>query len=266
MKKSRGFTLVEIVIVVAILAILAMVMILGNVLNQVQKARDARRKQELATIQRLLEDYYNDNNRYLPVDQTSVDGLGCITNSKRFSPYLPKLPCDPQYFNRTYFYVSDDNSYQKYRIYAQMENGKDSDVLNNPCGGGCAIGSRLFNYVVTSPNVNIAAQITPPPGYIGPSGVPPGPTATTAPTPPGGGPTSTPVPPTSTPGPSPTGFITVTPGGPTPTPGTGGYCGNNISGWCSNCGGIGINCQSGQRCCQNPAWGCYGPPLPVVCP
>lgn len=168
-RRQTGFTLMEIIIVIAILAIVATLLFLSNIFLQVKKARDSRRKIELAGVQRLMEDYYNDHGSYLTVDQASIDGLGCVTNPTRFAPYLPALPCDPQYPNHTYAFIADNSTYQKYRIYAQFENPQDPEVLKNPCGTSpyCVIGGKTFNYVIASPNVDLTSP-DPPVGYIGP--------------------------------------------------------------------------------------------------
>ncbi len=63
-KFSRGFTLIELLVVIAIIGVLASgVLVAINPLEQIKKARDAQRKQDLAQIQKPLEVYYNDNGR-----------------------------------------------------------------------------------------------------------------------------------------------------------------------------------------------------------
>ena len=66
MKKStRGFTLVEIIIVVVVIAILAGITIMAY--NGVQaKTRDSKRKADIAAIIKALELYYDDNGQYPP--------------------------------------------------------------------------------------------------------------------------------------------------------------------------------------------------------
>ncbi|PIP14675.1 hypothetical protein COX47_03920 [Candidatus Roizmanbacteria bacterium CG23_combo_of_CG06-09_8_20_14_all_35_49] len=60
-----GFTLMELLIVIAIIAILATIaIVLLNPMQQISKAQDGRRKNDLATFQKVLEDYYNDKGCY----------------------------------------------------------------------------------------------------------------------------------------------------------------------------------------------------------
>ncbi len=255
---KKGFTLVEVLIVVAIIAVLASAVFFANFFANIGKSRDARRKAELNTMQKLLEDYYNDNDQYLTVDTISIDGFGCQTDPERFKPYLSRLPCDPQYPNRTYAYVSDDGSYQKYRIYALMEYTTDPDVKENPCINGCSVSGRTYNYVVTSPNIDLISYPNPPGGYIGPDsgGLPtatPGapPTNTPAPT---AGPTNTPPPgPTNTPAPTapPTNTPAPTQGQCPADPATK-YCIQGTS--CINCGtfsNCNKQCAGGQLYSDN---------------
>src|SRR5260221_2944819 len=62
---QRGFTLIELVVTIGILAILAVFAIAAlNPLDQFRKARDSERKSDLAQMQRVLEQYYQDNGRY----------------------------------------------------------------------------------------------------------------------------------------------------------------------------------------------------------
>ncbi len=207
--KNSGFTLIEVLIVVGIIAILAIVLLMSEFFLQFKKGRDSRRKQELVSLQKVFEDYYNDTGHYPDVDIYSFDGLSCETNPTRFNPAIGKVPCDPQYSTHSYLYATTDGSAQDYRIYAQMENEKDPDVLKNPCGTGtkCVIGTRTFNYVVTSPNTDVLTYPVPQGVFVAPSGTP-GNGSTGAP------PTVTPGPPVPTNTPSPT----ITSGPPTNTP------------------------------------------------
>jgi len=64
-KHSKSFTLIELLVVVALIALLASIVVVS--LKDVRaKARDARRKQDIAQIMKALEMYYVDHGEYPP--------------------------------------------------------------------------------------------------------------------------------------------------------------------------------------------------------
>ena len=221
-RKNFGFTMIELLIVVATIGILGAMAIFAAK-SQIAKGRDARRKSDLAKIQKALEDYMNDHGCY-------PDSLECGTD---FSPYLTAIPCDPinsSYFNYFYSYNAAEGCKSWYKIYARLEYPKDPIIKKVKCGGeaagcpggGCGPGCH-YNYWVASPNMNKVEQTAgelwwPPVGGGGPT---PTPTLTSTPTPtlpPGVTPTPTP---TSTPTPTLPPGVTPTPtptSTPTPTP------------------------------------------------
>ncbi|OGH30878.1 MAG: hypothetical protein A3J69_00595 [Candidatus Levybacteria bacterium RIFCSPHIGHO2_02_FULL_42_12] len=161
---SRGFTLVELLVVVGVLGILAAaIFVTMDPLSQMQKGRDAQRKSDLAQIQKALEAYYQDFNNYPShsvsykiVDSAEIDWGG------DFSPYMRKLSKDPS-SNRNYIYNTDNSTRQAFYLYASLERGgKDPQACNTSgtacpsvpvnvyCGG---TGTFVCNYGVTSTNV-----------------------------------------------------------------------------------------------------------------
>lgn len=197
--KKKGLTLIELLIAVSIVGILILAALLAYRL-QLMKGRDARRKADLAKLQRVLEDYLNDNVCY-------PESLEC---GQDFSPYLSSVPCDPLNVgaNIYYYSVAQEGECKKwYKIFTRLENEKDPAIKKI----GCTVEScGPFNYLVSSPNVEVLVQQ---PGESYPP-APPGvpiPTSTPAPTP------SPSVSPTPTPSVTPT--PTLPPGTtPTPTP------------------------------------------------
>lgn len=133
--KRHGFTLIELLVVMAIMAILAAIGLAAY--GGVQaKARDAKRKSDLANIARALEMYYND---YLGYPQTWMNsgkinpsGLsgGNVEWGQQFTVngvvYMQQLPIDSRhgYFFQSY---KAGTLRTKYRLFARLENLEDGD-------------------------------------------------------------------------------------------------------------------------------------------
>lgn len=80
--KSKGFTIVELLIVIVVIGILATLVIVTFTGIQ-QKARDSKRKTDLSAIQAALESYYSSNNTY-PTLAHLQDSSWISTNMKGF--------------------------------------------------------------------------------------------------------------------------------------------------------------------------------------
>jgi|DewCreStandDraft_4_1066084.scaffolds.fasta_scaffold01565_10 type II secretory pathway pseudopilin PulG len=243
-------SLVELLTVVAIIAILATIFLTINVSTSIKKARDSKRKQDLAKLAKIMEDYYNDHSGYPPGGTG-----GKITNEapwgSPFDPYVPLLPKDPQSPKQEYYYQGSP-SQNIFIIYARLENNGDPDIKTVGCSAGCGP-DHAYNYFVASPNVVMLADN---PTEITPTPI--------------GGDTGTPAQPPSEPtselptlSPTPTG-PTPTPlggGGPLPTPTRppGAECDHNQC--CLNklCGGGvdsgGVLCLNREKCYYDPLWG-----------
>lgn len=174
---SKGFTLIEIITAIGVLTILASVILAAvNPIEQFRKAQDAKRKSDLAQIQRVLEAYYQDFGRYPAHTEGGLNpytintGQGIEAGDERFaiqwgtrwSPYIDILPVDPS-SSKFYVYVSEEsNGNQSYRIYASMDRGnKDPETCEEPNGcpnapGGCGTSDPepICNFGLTSPNVS----------------------------------------------------------------------------------------------------------------
>lgn len=163
-KKHRGFTLIELLVVMTIMGIL---MAIGfGVYGSVQsKARDARRKQDLASISKALEAYLNDNGSY-PAALTFGSSLAHPTKSTVI--YMAQVPTDPG--ATTYLYLPFGVG-KSYRLHARLENTQDSAVPKDAAGkpgiyrqvGSNSCGGSGCNYRVTSSEIvfDAAAEVGP---------------------------------------------------------------------------------------------------------
>lgn len=168
---SRGFTLIELLISIAVIGVLASaVLVIVNPLGQIQKARDAQRKSDLAQIQRALEQYYQDNGRYpahvvsgteFRIYMPSGPASGVEWGSNGFSPYMAILPDDVN-ASKSYAYFSTG---QSYLLYTNLDRGANdqqacsgglacpnvvANGLSNACGGDAA---APCNFGVSSSNI-----------------------------------------------------------------------------------------------------------------
>lgn len=92
MKNSRGFTLSELLIVVAIIVILGLLVLLAiNPFTYIKRANDTERKADIYKLQNALESYFSDHESYPPNLQQILISCG----GSGLSPYLDKIPCDP---------------------------------------------------------------------------------------------------------------------------------------------------------------------------
>lgn len=112
-KSSRGFTLVELLVVIAIIAILSVTayVALGG---QTGKARDARRQQDLASIQSAVELYGIENSSQYPETLQILKEAG----------KLAKIPLDPT-TDQPYAYKTEP-PFRKYQLGATLEGDEGS--------------------------------------------------------------------------------------------------------------------------------------------
>jgi prepilin-type N-terminal cleavage/methylation domain-containing protein len=178
-RNSYGFTLIELITVIGILAILSSVVLaVVNPLEQFNKAQDSRRKSDLSQIQKALEVYYQDHQRYpymyidtddkntkistTSTDRTYGDANAVVDWGTDFRPYMDVLPIDPK-TNKSYAYWTDDTG-QSYALFASLDRKNDPQACTGTmCSRAQGVGPNAINiscgqdelctYGVTSPNI-----------------------------------------------------------------------------------------------------------------
>lgn len=182
MSKSRGFTLIELMVVITIIAILAIIGLIAYSAF-LKTSRDNKRQSDLKFIQSALEDYHGDTIFYPTAGTVNSKqglndfllslvsggqftssigtGLGTIPSSSK--TYLGSVPQDPTTATTfPYKYISSstnivtaastcDNSTSipciSYCLYANLEN--PANALNNAYTSCGSIAN--YNYAVTRP-------------------------------------------------------------------------------------------------------------------
>lgn len=143
---GRGFTLIEIVIVFAIIAILLIISMMSW-RRQLDKARDAQRKEHLQRLGAAFEDYYNDYECYPPADILSgpSDGL---------KPYLDKIPSDP--ITKLPYFLQHSGCVS-YRILTRLNNDSDPVINSLNCNPNCGFpDDPEANYGMASSNISVS--------------------------------------------------------------------------------------------------------------
>lgn len=167
--RKRSFTLIELLVVITIIGILSSLVLVS--LNAAKsKARDARRKSNLATIKNALEMYYLEYGGYPSSAYPQVDYIipHSLALEPKMSQFLPSFPTDPQnnpscyaseylYLSNTYYNPGANNaSATTYALYASLENQSQTNL--DPNNGADVwlrdnfncIGNRRVNYKVVN--------------------------------------------------------------------------------------------------------------------
>lgn len=101
--KSRGFTLIEIMVVVVIIGLLA-TLILPRVLGRQEEAMVIKSKSDIRALTSALKLYKLDNFKF----PTTSDGLDVlVSGGKDGKGYIDRLPADPWGNNYQYLYPGE---------------------------------------------------------------------------------------------------------------------------------------------------------------
>ncbi len=148
--KTKGFTLIEWLIVIAIISILLIIVFAHiNPLRERDRATDSRRKADLDRISIALEEFYSDHDCY-PSQET-------FNLREGLRPYLSQTPRDPD-TNEPYAYTPEDSSCpQYYRVYANLRWEDDSAINEVGCEVGCGP-DGIYNYGTASPGVGLVTE------------------------------------------------------------------------------------------------------------
>ena len=141
--ESKGFTLVEILVVATVIAVLTT---MGTVSygSISRRSRDAKRKSDVEQLRSALEMYRADNGTYPNVCLTPSDVVTCLDTPLRPN-YIPAIPADPK--GNAYRFQAT-NSYYGYCVVAYTEFDYSA---GNTCTDGSVPPSGYYLYGVRNP-------------------------------------------------------------------------------------------------------------------
>ena len=127
---KKGFTLIELMVVVGIIGLISS-MVLVSIQGARGKARDAQRIQEFSQVQKALEIYFAEKEKY-PAGNTGGDCFGANANlASDLASQLSPLPQETVADRMCYVYFSDVDG-SGYKIMADLE--KNPDLEASDCG------------------------------------------------------------------------------------------------------------------------------------
>ncbi len=150
MKRKKGFTLLELLVVISIIAVLLAISASAFISSRVT-ARDAKRKTDIEQIRGALELFKADKGSYpnsANGGQDSGDAATALLVLTQSPVYMAKLPPDPGGLNNYYYqYISASGGYA---LCAALERVPSGTSSVNYCTGSSQCTVKC-NYEVTNP-------------------------------------------------------------------------------------------------------------------
>ena len=147
-KKQGGFTLLELLIVIVIIGILAL-LIIPNITSAPKKARDTKRKTDITTVRKGLEEYFVNNNVYPASSGTvSTGGAALAELTQGSAPIIKTLPQDPKNSGVYLYTYTPANTNSTYTLKACLENDADNGAntaTDAACGSATAKNFTVVN-------------------------------------------------------------------------------------------------------------------------
>jgi general secretion pathway protein G len=120
---NRAFTLIELMIVIVILGLLATI-IMPRILDKPEKARRAKAKFDITSIETALRLFHTDTGRF-PSTSEGLEVLVTSTGIKGYNDkgYLDKIPNDP--WGNPYIFISPGLRHKDYDLESYGKDGED---------------------------------------------------------------------------------------------------------------------------------------------
>ena len=142
-QQKKAFTLLELLVVIAVIGVLIAI-ILPNLIGMRERARDSKRKNDLAQLKTALRMYFNDYNRY---PQSSIDEKICCSAPSTCTACIDNIfEVAGQTYTKdlsdNYTYMPRDGG-QGFLLSTTLENASDKDIAVSATR--CQVGSPAPN-------------------------------------------------------------------------------------------------------------------------